>query len=185
MDYQEIIEKIKPDLDKVIEHLKGELKEIRTSRPSVSFVDSLEVDCFGKKFPLKSLGMISLSEKREIIIQPWDVSYLEPIEKAIFNSPLGLSPIIEENKIRISFPPLSEDLRKKMARLLSERADGSVKSIRHWRNSARKEVEDKFSEREIGEDDKFRARKELDKLIDQYNEKIDEMVEAKKKEIME
>jgi ribosome recycling factor len=185
MDYQEVIDKLKPELDKTIEYLKKELAEVRTSRASTSLVDFLEVDCFGKRLPLKSLAMITLSDKREVLIQPWDISYIEPIEKALRNSSLELSPVIEQERIRVPFPPLTEDLRKKMVRLLAEKAEEVSRTVRHLRNETKKEIDLMFDEGEIGEDDKFRARKKLDELIGEYNQKIDEMVEAKKKEILD
>jgi len=185
MDYEELVNKIKPELKKVIEYLQEQINEIRTSRPSAAMIDSLTIECFGKKFPLKSLATIGMTEKREIIIQPWDISYLEPIEKAIFNSPLELSPVIQEGRIIVSFPPLTEELRQKMARLVAEKAEKATQTIRHWRKESRQEIDDLFSESELSEDEKYKARKKLDELTGEYNDKINEMVERKKKEIIE
>jgi len=185
MDYEIIIEKIKPELDKVIDYLKQELSEIRTSRPSTSLVESMEVDCFGKKYPLKSLGTLSLSERREIVIKPWDISYIEPIEKAINSSFLGLFPIVDSECIRISFPELSEELRDKLKKLVVLKIENAVKTIRHWRQEVRKDVDKAFSDGELGEDEKFKARKKVDETIKEYNEKVEKMREVKEKEINE
>lgn len=185
MDYEELVNKIKPELEKAIGYLQEQMNEVRTSRPSVAMIDSLAVECFGKKFPLKSLATISMTEKREIIIQPWDISYIEPIEKAIFNSPLGLSPALREGRIIVSFPPLTGELRQKMVRLVAEKAEKATQIIRHWRKESRKEIDDLFSESELSEDEKYKARKKLDELTGEYNDKVDEMIEKKKKEIME
>lgn len=183
--YQEIIDKIKPELEKTIAYLKSELLKVRAGRPSPSLVEDLEIDCFGQKMPLKGLAMITIGQAREIIIQPWDISYIKPIEEAIFKSPLELSPRVEKERIRISFPPLSEDLRKGLVRLLSEKAEESKQTVRHWRKLAWREIQDGFAEGDISEDDKYRGKDKLQKVIDEYNKKVEEMVEAKKKEIME
>jgi len=185
MDYQEIIEKIKPELEKTINYLQGELAKMRTSRPCASLVEDIQVEVFGKKLPLKSLGLITLTENQEVIIQPWDTSYLEPIEKAIFKSPLQITPMIEKDRIRICFPPLSKEARKNLALYLSQKKENARKTVRYWRMKAWKEIQERYRQGEISEDDKYRAKDKLQDLIDEYQEKIEEMVERKKKEIME
>lgn len=185
MEYQEIINKIKPELEKAVNYLKEELAGIRAGRPSPSLLEGIEVDCFGQKMPVKSLGMITMSDQREIIIQPWDISYLEPISKAIAASPLALSAVVDKDCLRIHFPPLSEDLRKKFVRLLAEKTEEVRQTIRHWRTDAWREIQDRFQAGEISEDDKYRAKDKLQELIDEFNKKIEEMAERKKQEIME
>jgi len=184
-NHKEIIDKIRPELDKVIIFLERELQNIRSSRASPSLVENLTVECFGQKFPLKQLAALSSPTSKEILIQPWDKSYLEPILKAISQSNLPSSPIIERDLIKISFPPLSEELRKDLMRILSEKTEQARLTIRRWREEAWKEIQGGFREGKIREDDKYRGKDDLQKLIDEYNEKIEEMVERKKKEIME
>lgn len=181
--YKEIIDKIKPELIKAIDFLERELTKIRTSRASPAIIEDIEIDHFGQKFPLKQLGTISCSESRQIIIQPWDKSYNESILKAISQSNLGLNPIADKDFIRLSLPPLSEEYRKNLFRILSEKQEETRKTIRRWREEVWKKIQDGFREGKIREDDKFRAKDELQKLIDEYNEKIEEMGERKKKEI--
>ena len=185
MDYKEIIKKTKPEMDKVIGFLEREAAKIRTGRASVSLVEDIIVECFGQKFPLKQLAAISLSEPRQIVIQPWDKSYIESIEKALSNSGLGTSPIVDKDLIRISLPPLNEEYRKNLLKILSEKQEEARKTIRHWRERAWEEIQERFKKKEIREDDKFRSKDELQELIDGYSEKIDEMGERKKKEILE
>ena len=185
MEHKEIIEKIKPEMDKTISFLERELAKIRTGRASVSLVEDIIIDCFGQKFPLKQLAAISSPEPKQIIIQPWDKSYIEPIEKAISKSSLGTTPVVDKDVLRINLPPLSDDYRKTLARVLSEKQEESKKTIRHWRGEAWEEIQEKTKEGEIREDDKFRAKDELQKLVDEYNKKIEEMGERKKKEIFE
>jgi len=185
MNYKEIIEKIKQEFDKVIDFLNRELAKIRTGRVNPSLVEDIVVECFDQRFPLKQLAAISSSGPREIIIQPWDKSYIGPIEKAVSQSSLGAAPIVDKDLIRISFPPLNEEYRKNLLRFLSEKQEEARKTIRRWREEAWDEIQEKTRTGEIREDDKFRAKDELQELVDEYNKKIDEMGERKKKEIME
>lgn len=184
-NYKEIVEKIKPELDKVINFLERELAKIRTSRPSPSLIEDIKVECFGQKFPLKQLGAISVPEARQILIQPWDESYIEPIVKAISSLRLNLNPIVDQKSIRISFPPLSDEYRKDLLQILSQKREQARKTIRHWRQVIWDEIQEKFQEKEISEDDKYRGKDKLQEIVDEYNEKVEELIEKKKKEIME
>ncbi len=184
MIYQEIIQKIKPEFDKVIYFLEGELLKIRTSRATPSLVEDVVVDCFGQKFPLKQLAAISTPEIKQILIQPWDKSYIGGIVSALEKTGVGTNPIVDKDVIRINLPPLSEEYRKSLLRLISEKQEEARKTIRHWREDAWSEIQEKTKEGEIREDDKFRAKDELQELIDDYNKKIEEIGEKKKKEIM-
>ena len=182
-DYKEIIKNIKPELDKVMAFLEKELGKIRTGRASASLVEDITVDCFGQKMPLKQLAAISSPEPKQIVIQPWDKSYVESIEKAISASSLGTNPVVDQDIIRISLPPVTEDYRKTLLRIISEKQEEARKTIRHWRGEAWEEIQEKTKEGEIREDDKFRAKDELQELVDEYNKKVDKLGERKKKEI--
>jgi len=183
--YKEIVEKIKPELDKAISFLERELAKIKTSRTSSSLVEDIEVECFGKIFPLKQLASISIPEPRQILIQPWDSSYIEGIIKALEKTGIGLNPIVDKNLIRINLPILSEEFRKDLTRLVSEKQEQAKQTIRRWREEAWDEIQEKFREGKIREDDKFKGKDELQDLVDEYNQKIEELVEKKKKEILE
>jgi len=183
--YQEIIDKIKPEFDNAINYLEKEMTKIRTGRASPSLVEDIVVECFGEKFPLKQLAAISLSKPKQIVIQPWDKSYIEGIEKAVSQSGLNLSPVVDKDVIRITLPPLSEEYRKDLIRMLSEKQEEVRQSIRRHREKAWDEIQERFKDGEIREDDKFRAKDELQELIDEYNEKVEEIGERKKKEILE
>jgi ribosome recycling factor len=184
-DYQEIIEKIKPELEKVLKFFERELVKIRTSRASPALVEDIKVECFGQKFPLKQLGTITVPEPRQILIQPWDNSYLEPIFNALSKSNLGISPVVEKNFIRISLPSLSEEYRKDLLTLLAQKIEEAKRTIRHWRQIAWDEIQEAFQAGEIREDDKYKGKDKLQELVNEYNEKIEEMAERKKKEILE
>ena len=185
MDYKEIIKRIRPEMEKVVGFLEREITKIRTGRASVSLVEDIAVECFGQKFSLKQLAAISFPGPKQILIQPWDKSYIEPIEKAISQSSLGASAVVDKELIRISLLPLSEDYRKSLLRVLVEKQEEAKKTIRHWRGEAWEEIQEGTKQGKIREDDKFRAKDELQKLVDEFHEKIDKIGERKKKEILE
>jgi len=183
--YQEIINKIKPEIDKTVNFLDREMAKIRTGRATPSLVEDIVVECFNQKLPLKQLAAISVSGPREILIQPWDSSYIEGIISAITRAGIGVNPIVDKNVIRIVLPSLSQEYRKSLLKIISDKQEETRITIRRWREDVWKEIQEKTREGEIREDDKFRAKDELQKIIDKYNEKIEEMGERKKREIIE
>lgn len=185
MEYKEIIDKIRPELDKTISFFEGELQKIRTSRATPSLVEDVVVDCFGQKFPLKQLAAISTPDVRQILIQPWDKSYMEGIVAALGKTGVGASPIVDKDTIRINLPSLTEEYRKNLLRLLSEKQEETRITVRRWREEAWKEIQDNFKLGKVREDDKFKAKEDLQKLVDEYNEKIEELGDKKKKEVAE
>jgi ribosome recycling factor len=183
--YKEIINRTKPELDKVVSFLDRELAKIRTGRANPSLVEDVVVDCFGQKFPLKQLAAISIPEPKRILIQPWDKSYIPAIVAALEKTGIGANPIVDQAAIRINLPPMDEEYRKSLARIVSEKQEEARKTTRHWRDKIWDEVQVKTKEGEIREDDKFRAKDELQKVIEDYNKKIEDLGEKKKKEVTE
>lgn len=184
MTQKEIVNKIKPELEKVISFLDRELQKIRGQRASSALVEDLQVDCFGKTFPLSQLAMVSVPGPREIVIQPWDKSYIEPIVNAFSHSGISMSPVVDKDLIRVNLPPLSEEFRKDLVRLIAQKQEEGKKTLRRLRDSAWSEIQDRAREGKIREDDKYKGKDELQDLIDDYNKKIEEIGEKKKKEIM-
>lgn len=172
-------------MDKAIIYFEREMAKIHTGRASSSIVEDLKVNCFDQVFPLKQLAMISVPEPRQIVIQPWDKSYFEPIEKAISQSQLGLAPIVDQNVIRIAMPDLTSDYRQNLVKVISKIQEDARQMIRRLRDQAWSEVQKKEREGEIREDDKFKAKDDLQELIDDYGKKIEESGDRKKKEIAE
>ena len=172
-------------MDKAIRFLEGELQKIRTGRVGPSLVEDIMVDCFGRRMPLKQLAAISAPEPRQILIQPWDKSYIESIEKALLQSNLGVSPVVDKEVIRIALPALTEEFRQKLLKVVSEKQEQVKQTVRRWREQAWREIQEQFQEGNIREDDKFRGKDELQELVDEYNDKIKSMAEKKRKEIME
>jgi len=182
-NYQEIVQKIEPDFQKVITFLEGEIMKIRTSLLSPSLIENIKVKIEENELSIRELGTISLISSNMILIQPWDQLYIQPIEKAINESHLGINPVVSKEGLRLSAPALSQDYRDNLIRILLEKKENARKTIRHFREEDWKKIQDEFKKSEIREDDKFRAKDELQKLVDKYNEKIEEITERKKKEI--
>jgi len=181
--YKQIIENIKPELENTIEYLKNELNKIRVGRATPVMVEDLKIECYGQTMPLKQLANISSPQSRTLIIQPWDKSIIEDIEKGIFKSPLGLTPIVDKEVIRINIPALSEERRKEIQKILGEKIEEAKISIRHKREEAWKETQEQERRKEITEDEKFKAKDDLQDLVKEYNQKIEELKKRKEQEI--
>ena len=182
--YKEIINKLKPNFDKTVEYLRSGLSSLQVGRATPSLIEDLEVECYNQRMPLKQLAAIQTPEPRSILIKPWDKDILKDIAKAISQSKLGLSPIIEEEFIRLKIPPLSEERRRELTKILQEKLEECRISVRRQREEVWREIQDLEQAGKISEDDKFRAKDELQKVIDEYNKKIEEMGKKKEEEIM-
>ncbi|MBI4837088.1 MAG: ribosome recycling factor [Candidatus Portnoybacteria bacterium] len=182
--YKDIINKLKPDFDKAIEYLKTELNGLQVGRATPALAENIIVECYGQKFSIKQLGSIHVSEPRVLIIQPWDKTILKQIEKAIFTSRPGLSAAVDGDVVRVSIASLNEEKRKELLSILSDKLEEAKITIRLRREKAWKEIQDLTRDGKIREDDKFRAKDDLQELVGDYNEKVDEMGDVKEKEIM-
>lgn len=179
-----LIEDKKTDFEKSIQFIKNELSGIRTGRASPSLVENLIVDYYNTKTPLIQLASITIPDPKSIIIQPWDRNSTKDIEKAIQTSSLGLTPINDGNMIRLVIPPLSEERRKELMKLVHQKLEQARVSIRNVREEIWKELKTREKDGKISEDDMFKQQKELQKFVDEYNGKIKEIGENKEKEIM-
>jgi len=182
--YKEIINKIKPTLEKTVNYLKEEMAALQAGRATPSLLENIEIDVYGQKMPLKQLAAIQVPEPRLIVVRPWDKSIIGQIEKTVSQSRLGLSPIVDDDVIRFKIPPMSEERRKELAKILQEKVEECRISIRRQRENTWKEIQDTEQRKEISEDDKFKAKDELQKMIDGYNERVEEMKKKKEEEIM-
>jgi ribosome recycling factor len=131
--YQEILQRTRPEMERALSFFQSELAKIRTGQASPALVEDIQVNLQGQKMLLKQLAGISCPERRQILIQPWDKSYVEPIEKALQQSSLGTSPIVEGAQLRIHLPQLTQEYRHQLARLLGEKAEDTRQVIRKHR----------------------------------------------------
>ena len=183
MNYKEFIDKVKPEFEKAFKFLEGEIAKIMTSRASPALVEDIQVNCFGNTFALKQLAAISSPQPNQIAIQPWDVSYIEPIEKAILQSGLGMSSAVDKNIIRLSLPLLTEEYRRSLIKVLNEKSEDARQTMRHWREDAWNKIQAAQKEKKVTEDDKFKAKDELQKMIDEYGKKIKDLISKKEMDI--
>ncbi|MBU3901373.1 ribosome recycling factor [Patescibacteria group bacterium] len=182
--YKSIIDKIKPDLEKTTAHFKEEMGALRTGRATPALIETVEVDCYNGRSQLRELAAINAPEPRLLTVQPWDKSIMKEIAKAISQSRSGLSVVNSGDIIRVAVSLLNEETRKDLVRNLKQKMEEARIAVRGAREKAWKELQDGERAGLIREDDKFRGKDELQKVIDEYNKKIDEMGGAKEKEIM-
>lgn len=183
MNYQEILDKIKPQLEKLEEDFKGQLREIRSGRLLTALVEDIKADCFGQELPLKQLGAVTTPSQKEILVQLWDKSYVEGVVKAIERKNIGLGVRVEGRDVYLTAPPLTQETKKNLIKLLNQRKEEIFQNIRHIRDKAWKELQEGERTGEIREDDKFRGKDKLEELVKEFREKIEELVETKEKEI--
>jgi ribosome recycling factor len=176
---------VKKRMDKAIEDLQHEMASIRTGRASLGILDHIRVDYYGTPTPLNQLANLHVPEPSLITIQPWDVSQIGPIEKAIRTSDLGLNPANDGKLIRLPIPPLTEERRKEMVKRLHGVAEHHRVSVRNIRRDGNEAVKKLLKDKKITEDDDKRAHDEIQKLTDSYMEKIDLASKTKEKEILE
>lgn len=174
----------KHKLEKIVDRLKGEVASLRTGRATPALVEDLEVDYYGSKTPLKTIAAISSPEPRSLVIQPWEKNAVQPIEKAIQGSSLGLNPVTDRDVIRLSIPPLTEERRKELTKLLGRHLEDARIHVRREREEVLKEIDRKEKAKEIGEDEKFRQKNEVQKQVGEINKKIEDVGLVKEKEIM-
>lgn len=182
--YKEIIEKKKPEMDKSVEHYINDIGQLRTGRASVSILDSISVDYYGTKTPLKQVASITVPEPRTIVISPWDKGSLAGIEKAIRESQLNLNPNNDGQVVRINIPALTEERRKDLVKVLNQKTEDAKISIRKHREEAWDEIQRAEKEGLMGEDDKFIGKEKLQEVVDEYNKKIEEIRVKKEGEVL-
>jgi ribosome recycling factor len=182
--YDDLIEQKKKDLNETLDFLKKELAKLRTGVASPSMVENILVDYYGAKTPLKHAANINVPEPRLITISPWDKGTIAAIEGAIRQADLGLNPASDGQVVRIPIPPLTEERRKDLVKVLNQKAEEARISIRAAREDVGKEIQRLEKEGQISEDDKFKGKDKLQETVDEYNKKVEDIREKKEKEIL-
>jgi len=185
MPYDDIALEAEEKMEKAVEVMAGEFKGVRTGRASSALVDGVKVDYYGAPTPLKSLASITVPEPRMIMVKPFDVSAVDAIVKAIQKADLGLNPQTDGKIVRLVIPPLSEERRKQMSKLVKELGEKSKLSIRNVRREANSVADAEEKDKTMSEDDKKRTKEEIDRLTKEYEAKVQELVDKKTKEVME
>ncbi len=180
-----IIKDAKSRMDKTIEALKAEFITLRTSRATPLLVENIKVEYYGSQIPLKQVASITVPEARMILIQPWDPAVLPAIEKALLKSELGITPNNDGKVIRLVLPPLTEERRQELVKLLRRLAEESKIALRNVRRDANEEIKKLEKDSEISEDERYKTQDKIQKITDEHTEKIEHILQLKEKEILE
>ena len=181
----EILSEMNNKMEKAIEALDRDLKRMRTGRASTSILEGIKVECYGTQMRLNQVASSSSPESRLLVVQPWDQSIIGDIEKGILKSGLGLTPMNDGKLIRISIPPLTEERRKELAKMAKKTAEDSKVAIRNQRREANELLKDLKKESEISEDEMYKYQDKVQKITDEFIEKIDAIEKEKETEILE
>jgi len=181
----DIYQDMRDRMQKALESLDRDLKRLRTGRASVSLVDGIKVEYYGTPTPLNQLATLTVPEPRTIMIQPWDTTVIAEVEKAILKSELGLTPMNDGKIIRINIPPLTEERRRELVKVLKKMAEETKVAVRNIRRDSNEMIKDLKKEKEISEDEQFRAQDEVQKITDEFIAGIDTIYNNKEKEILE
>jgi len=172
-------------MGKSIEAFKAELSKIRTGRAHPSLLDHIKVDYYGSEVPLAQAANVSVEDSRTLMVSPWEKSMVSAIEKAIMTSDLGLNPNTAGTAIRIPLPPLTEERRKDLVKVVRAEAEGARVAIRNIRRDANHDFKELLKEKEISEDEERRAGDEIQKLTDRFIQDAEKLLAEKEAELME
>ncbi len=185
----EPIKKILSDAEfrmkKSVEVASHDLAALRTGRASPAILDGIKVEYYGSPYEIRELATVTVPEPRQLVIEPWDKQVLEPIRKAIMHSPLSLNPVNDGKVLRITLPPLTEERRKELLRVVNQRAEHGKIAIRNVRKDALEELRKLEKQPGISEDMLLRAREELMKITDRYVAEVERIRKAKEQEVLE
>jgi ribosome recycling factor len=183
-----MIDDIKKDatqrMAKSVEALQENLAKVRTGRAHPSLLDHLHVSYYGSEVPLKQVAAINVEDARTLAVQPWEQNMVKPVEKAIMESDLGLNPNTAGTVIRVPLPPLTEERRRDMTKIVRHEAEQARVAIRNIRRDANRDLEGLVKEKLISEDDERRGQEIIQKLTDQYIKEIDDLLDQKEQDLM-
>src|SRR5512139_1173262 len=176
---------LKTKMEKSLDSLRKDLSRVRTGRASLALLDGVRVNYYGAPTPLAQVASLSIPDARTIAIQPWDPKVLGEIEKAIQKSDLGLTPLNDGKVVRINIPPLTEERRKELVKVIKRMEEECKVALRNLRRDANEQLKTAKKDKQISEDDQFKSQDEVQKLIDKLIQKAEEIVKAKEKEVLE
>lgn len=184
-----MLDEIKKDADdrmaKSVAALKQEMTKIRTGRAHTSLLDHITVDYYGSQTPLNQVANVGVEDSRTLIVTPWEKDMVAVIEKAIINSDLGLNPVSAGTVMRVPLPPLTEERRKDMIRVVRNEAEGGRIAVRNVRRDAISDVKDLLKEKIIGKDDEHRGEEDIQTITDKHVAEIDKVLAEKESDLME
>jgi len=175
---------LRAKLSKSLDFLKSELSQLRTGRASPLLIENIQVEAYATKMSVKELGTISVLDSQSLAVSVWDKSLLKVIAGAIRDSELKLNPVVDGDIVRIPLPALTEERRKDLVKLISSKIEETKNAMRSIRQDFMKEIDKGFTDKEMGEDEKFSYKEEVEKAVKEFVGKTDELGEAKKEEIL-
>ncbi len=181
---QDILKDTQTRMDKSVESFKLELAKIRTGRAHPSLLDHVHVDYYGSVTPVGRAANVTVEDARTLVVTAWDKAMVQAIERAILESDLGLNPQTAGTVIRIPLPPLTQERRRDLTKVVKSEAEQAKVAVRNIRRDAISDLKDLLKEKEISEDDERKGQEDVQKLTDAHVKKIDELVGAKEQEIM-
>ena len=182
---KDIVKDTEVKMHKALESVQREFMEVRTGRAHPGLIEGMHIDYYGTPTMIKTIASISIPDPKTIIIQPWDASALPEIEKAINNSKLGVSPVIDGKLVRLIIPSLSKERREELVKVVRDMAEHGRISLRTIRRDANERIKKVQGEGKVSEDDSFRGQEEVQKLTDKYIKDVDHVLEEKNKELAE
>ncbi|MBU0458230.1 ribosome recycling factor [Patescibacteria group bacterium] len=174
------IENFKSETEKIIAHLHGEFAKLQTGRASAALIEGVSVEAYGQVQPLKALAGITIEDARSIVIQPWDRSVLQDVERALTKADLGATPVNDGIVLRLNLPPMTEERREQIKKVVHQLSEEARISVRQQRQ----DVNDAIKDQEKDEDVRYTLLEELDKAVKEANEKIEESMKKKEEEVM-
>ena len=180
-----VYEETREKMENSIAALNKALKRVRTGRASLSLLEGIRVDYYGTQTPIDQTASVAVPESRLLTIQPWDASIIKDIEKAILKSDLGLTPSNDGKIIRISMPPLTEDRRKELVKVVNKTGEEAKVSVRNARRDSNETIKKMKKDGDVAEDEAFNAQDKVQEITDGFVKKVDEICEEKEKEILE
>ncbi len=183
--HNETLAQARTRMGKALEDLRAELATVRTGRASVSLLDHIKVDYYGTPTPLNQVATLGVPEPTLLTVQPWDPSLLQAVEKVIRSSDLGLNPVNDGKMLRVPIPALTEERRKELVKHVHKVLENHRTAIRNIRRDANESLKKLLKEKKISEDDERRALSEVQKLTDEFSEKLESQGKSKEKEILE
>ena len=172
-------------MQKCVQVFQADLKKLRTGRAHPSLLEHLKIDYYGADVPLQQIASISIEDARTLVISPWEKAMVGPIEKAIHKSDLGLTPMTAGTVIRVPLPPLTEERRRDISKVVRQDAENARVSIRNVRRDVLTDIKELLKDKEISQDDKRKAQEDIQKLTDRFIGEIDQQLAAKEKEILQ
>ena len=179
-----IVKDARHRMDVSIESFRQEIAKVRTGKATTALLDGVKVDYYGNMSPLNQVANVSVLDPHTLSITPWDKSMVQTIEKAILTADLGLNPASDGTNIRVPIPPLNEERRKELVKLVKKFGEDSKVAIRNVRRDANDHLKKEEKEKNISEDELKRLETEVQEITDEHTKKIDELIEHKEKEIM-